>query len=170
MRIFTVLLLVSLQAMGQEIKVEFDKKHDFSKYKTFSFGESSVVTSSDQKQVGDATIDKWVRNGVTRELEFKGMTKVDSMADLVATYALINEPRLDIQAIGPAGMTPGSNDRTWSRNYTETTLIIDLNNHNNFLVWRVTGLADFTGRDAERTIDAIVVRGLKKFPKKGKKK
>jgi hypothetical protein len=171
MRMLTVtILFISLQTLGQEIKVEYDKKHDFSRYKTFSFGESRVVTSSEQKQVSDATIDKWIRGGVTRELEYKGMKRVDSLADLLVTYALINEPRSDAQAIGPLGMTPGSNDRTWSRNYTETTLIIDLNNHGNFLVWRVTGLADVTGRDAERAIDAIIVRGMKKFPRRGKKK
>jgi len=170
MRILTVLLLVGLQAMGQEIKVEYDKKHDFSKYKTFSFGESQVVTPPDQKQISDATFDKWIKNGVTRELEFKGMKRVDTLADLVVTYAVGTMPRLDIQAIGPAGMTPGSNDRTWSRNYTQTSLIIDLNTHNNYLAWRVNAVADVIGRDAERTIDAIIVRGLKKFPKKPKKK
>ncbi|MBS1507930.1 MAG: DUF4136 domain-containing protein [Bacteroidetes bacterium] len=164
------LLLISLRAVGQEIKVEFDKKHDVSRYKTFKFGESKVVTTNDDKQVTNATIDKWIRKGIKRELEYKGLTEVDSTADLLVTYALVSSPRLDIQAIGPAGMTPGSNDRTWSRDYTETSLIIDLNNKSNFLVWRINANADVMGSSAERTIDLIVVKGFKKFRKAAKKK
>lgn len=155
-------------ASAQEIKIEYDKKHDFSKYKTFSFGESQVVTPADQKQVNDATIDKWIKAGVTRELEFKGLKRVDSLADLVVTYVIGTMERSDAQAIGPLGMTPGSNDRTWSRDYKQTSFIIDLNNRSNYLVWRINAVADVVGADAERTIDMVVVRGFKKFGKKKK--
>jgi hypothetical protein len=168
--IIGLLLLLSLNALGQEINIEYDKKHDFSKYKTFSFGESQVVTPPDQKQISDVTLDKWIKSGVTRELEFKGLKRVDSLADLVITYAIGTMARSDAQAIGPLGMTPGSNDRTWSRNYKQTSLIIDLNDRKNFLVWRINSVADVIGADAERTIDMIVVRGFKKFGKSGKKK
>src|SRR6516162_8566557 len=106
MRFFTTaLLLVNLCASAQGIKIEYDKKHDFSKYKTFSFGESQVITPPDQKQVSDATVDTWVKNGVTRELEFKGLKRVDSLADLVVTYVIGTMERSDAQSIGPLGMT-----------------------------------------------------------------
>src|SRR6478736_2685609 len=127
MRFFTIaLMLLSICASAQEIKIECDKKHDFSKYKTFRFGESQVVTPADQKQVSDATIDKWVRTGVFRKLEFKGLNGVDSVADLVVTYVIGTMTRSDAQAIGPLGMTPGSDDRTWKRDYKQTSFIIDL--------------------------------------------
>jgi hypothetical protein len=171
MRFFTLLLIfISLRAVGQEIKVEYDKKHDLSHYRTFSFGESKVVTSSEDKEVSDATISMWIRKGVKRELEYKGLTAVDSAADLIITYAMFASPRLDIQPIGPAGMTPGSNDRTWTRNYTSTTLVIDMNNKSNFLVWRINATADVMGASTERTVDQIVVRGFKKFSRVPKKK
>ncbi len=100
MRFLTILLLlINFCAFAQEIKIEYDKKHDFSKYKTFTFGESQVVTPADQKQVSDATIDKWVKAGVTRELEFKGLKRVDSLADLVVTYVIGTMARSDAQAI-----------------------------------------------------------------------
>jgi hypothetical protein len=79
-------------------------------------------------------------------------------------------PRSDVQAIGPLGQTPGSNATTWSRDYNQTSLIIDLNNKNNFLVWRINAVADVVGTDGERTIDLIVERGFKKFGKAVKKK
>jgi hypothetical protein len=171
MRILTAFLFcLSFHASSQEINVEYDKHHDFSKYKTFSFGESQVVTPEDQKLLSDATLDKWIKSGVTRELEYKGLKPADSLADLVITYMIGTMARSDAQPVGPLGMTPGSNDRTWSRNYRQTSLIIDLNNRNNFLVWRINAVADVIGADAERAIDLIVVKGFKKFKKSVKKK
>ncbi len=160
-----LLLLMSFCASAQEIKIEYDKKHDFSKYKTFNFGESQVVTPADQKLVSDATIDQWVRKGTTRELEYKGLKRVDSVADLVVTYVIGTMERSDAQAIGPLGMTPGSNDRTWSRDYKQTSVIIDLNDRSKYLAWRVNAVADVIGTDAERTIDMVIVKGLKKYPR-----
>ena len=164
-----LLSLLSLCASAQEIKVEYDKKHDFSKYKTFRFGESQVVTPADQKQVSDATIDKWVKAGVVRELQSKGLKQVDSLADLVVTYVIGTMARSDAQAIGPLGMTPGSDDRTWKRDYKQTSFIIDLNDRSNYLAWRINAVADVIGTDAERTIDMVLVRGFKKFGKVKKK-
>ncbi|HTH56959.1 MAG TPA: DUF4136 domain-containing protein [Cyclobacteriaceae bacterium] len=170
MRILPVLLLaVSTHVFGQGIKVEYDKKHDVSKYKTFSFGESQVITPPDQKKVSDATIDKWIKNGVRRELEFKGLQWVDNGGDLTVTYAVGTMSRSDVQAIGPLGQTPGSSATTWSRDYNQTSLIMDLNNKNNFLVWRINAVADVI-TDGERTVDLIVERGFKKFGKAAKKK
>lgn len=166
MKLFTIVLFaLSFCASAQEIKIEYNKKHDCSKYKTFAFGESQVVTPADQKQVSDATIDKWVKTGVIRELEYKGLKRVDSAADLLVTYVIGTMARSDAQAIGPLGMTPGSDDRTWSRDYKQTSLIIDLNNRSKYLVWRVNAVADVIGTDSERTIDMVIVRGLKKYPK-----
>ena len=150
--------------------MEYDKKHDFTKYKTFSFGESQVITPKDKKVVSDATIDQWVKNGVTRELEHKGLKRVDGSADVVVSYAVGTMPRSDMQPLGPLGQTPGSDATTWSRDYNQTSLIIDLNTKNNFLVWRINAVADVVGAEGERTIDMIVERGFKKFAKHGKKK
>jgi hypothetical protein len=172
MRTF-LLFLILFSAFGlsaQNIKAEFDKTHDFSKYKTFRFGESQIITPSDQKQVPDATLDKWIKNGVTRELESKGLKRADAEADLVVTYAVGATARIDSSPIGPLGQTPGSSDRVFTRNYQEMDLIIDLNNRSNFLVWRINSSVQMTSTDAERTIDLIVEKGFKKLGKLLKKK
>src|SRR5258706_2883943 len=165
-----LLVFLSYSLAAQEINVEYDKQHDFSKYKSFSFGESQVMTPPYQKLVSDATIDSWIKTGVTRELEYNGLKRVDTLANLVVTYAIGTMSRSDAQAIGPLGMTPGSSDRTWSRDYKQTSLIIDLNDRSNYLAWRVNAVADVIGTDAERTIDMVIVRGFKKFGKAMKKK
>ncbi|MGC4023139.1 MAG: DUF4136 domain-containing protein [Cyclobacteriaceae bacterium] len=169
MRLIIFFLLFSSVVGAQGIKVEYDKKHDFSKYKTFSFGESQVITPDDQKQVSDAVIDKWIKNAVTRELEFKGLKRVDANADLIATYAVGTASRMDMQPIGPLGQTPGSNATTWTRNYQQTSLIIDLNRGSD-LIWRINSVASMGTNEAEGAIDAIVERGFKKFGKALKKK
>ena len=170
MKLLTILVFfISATAYCQEIKVEYDKKHDFTKYKTFSFGESQIITPQDKKQVSDVTLDKWIKNGITRELEFKGLKRVDGPADLMVTYAAGTMPRSDTQAVGPLGQTPGSTATTWSRNYNQTSLIIDLNSKSN-LVWRINAVVDVVGAEGERTIDMIVERGFKKFAKPLKKK
>src|SRR5882724_9821637 len=163
MRLLVLFLIFSSIVRAQGIKVEYDKKHDFSKYKTFSFGESQVITPAEQKQVSDVTIDKWIKNGVTRELVFKGLKQVDANADLIVTYVITTMSRSDMQPIGPLGQTPGSNATSWSRNYQLTSLIIDLNDHKNTLVWRINADGDMTSNDSERTIDLVVERGFKKF-------
>ncbi|MBS1557784.1 MAG: DUF4136 domain-containing protein [Bacteroidetes bacterium] len=165
-----VFLFAPLIGFSQEIKIEYDKKHDFTQYKTFSFGESQISIPSDRKGLNKASIEKWIRSGVIRELEFKGLKKVDSLADLIVSYVMITEQRYDVQQLGPAGMSPNSSDRTWSRNYNENTLVIDLNDRKNNLVWRINAVDDIAEKEAERTIDLIVVKGFKKFAKASRKK
>lgn len=165
-----ILLLMYLNTRGQEIKVEYSKKTDFSKYKTFCFGEGLVVAQSTLRQVSDVTFSNWIINGVVKEFEKKNMTQVDSLGDVEITYALIRTAQLDVETTGPLGMTPGSNDRTWSRNFTESTLIIDVNDRSNLLIWRVKANFDVSGPNSESTIDAIVGRGFKKFRRIKKKK
>ncbi|MCX8490013.1 MAG: DUF4136 domain-containing protein [Cyclobacteriaceae bacterium] len=79
-------LLVSMEAWGQSIEVEYDKKRDFTIYKTFRFGESQITTPADQKQVKDEVLNEWIIRGITREFEQKGLTISDSLADLVVSY------------------------------------------------------------------------------------
>lgn len=170
MRLTILFLLFSSLVCAQGIKIEYDKKHDFTQYKTFSFGESQVTTPPDQKVVSDAALDKWIKNGVTRELEHKGLKRVDSAADLIVTYAIGTMARTDMEPIGPLGQTPGSTATSWSRDYKQTSLIIDMNDRTNFLVWRINSVADITSTVAETTIDMIVEKGFKKFGKPVKKK
>lgn len=155
---------------GQEFKVDYDKKRDFAKYKTFRFGETEIITPKDQRQANENDFQKWVKNAVAIELESKGLQQVDSAADLVVSFAIGSLARSDAGNVGPMGMTPGSTERTYLRDYRQGSLIIDLNDQGNFLVWRVSATSDFTGPSAERMIDQIVQKGFKPYPKPGKSK
>ncbi len=155
---------------AQEIKVEYDKDRDFSKYKTFSFGEGEIITPKDQKLVSDATVHKWIKTAIGRELEMKGLQQVDSAADLVVSYAAGTLARSDAGNVGPLGMTPGSTDRTYIRDYQQGSLVIDLNDKSNMLVLRINSTTNMIGDDGERMVDQIVEKGFRKFGRPVKKK
>ncbi|HCZ37070.1 MAG TPA: hypothetical protein DHV26_14210 [Cytophagales bacterium] len=173
MRYFLFLVAATLcitPAFAQEIKVEFDKNHDFSQYKTFRFGEAEVITPKDQKQVSDEEIKRWIVKAITTELSLKGLKQVDSASDLVVSYVVGTLSRSAMGNVGPMGMAPGSNERTYIRDYQQGSLIIDLNDSKNFLLWRINSTTNMSSAGGERLIDQIVQRGFKQFGKPVKKK
>lgn len=172
--LLTLFILISFSAIGQEIKAEFDKNHDLTKYKTFSFGEGEILTPKDQRKVSDATLHRWIKSAIVRELELKGLKNVEADADLVVSYAIGTLSRSTTQSTGPAVIAPGM-DATNQRIYDfqQTSLVIDLNNKQNYLVWRVNSTTNMSATDGSATIDQVVEKGFRKYsmkPKKEKKK
>ena len=168
---FIISLTLAFISQGQTIDVEYDKNKDFSHYKTFKFGESQIMTPDDQKQVSNETLNKWIVNGVTRELELKGLRKTDSVADLIVTYAAGTLARTDTEQLGPLQLTPGANpSRSFTHEYRQESLIIDLNDHSNNLIWRVNSTTNMTSAEAEGMVDDIIEKGFKKFAKPAKRK
>ncbi len=170
--IFFALLVGFSTGWSQEIKVDFDNHRDYTQYKTFRFGEGEIITPKDQQQVNEKDVHKWIKTAVTLELEMKGLHHVDTAADLVVSYAVGTLERSDAGNLGPMGLTPGSMERTYMRDYRQGSLIIDLNDTNDFRVWRIYSTSDMTGPAGERTVDQIVQKGFKQFakPVKVKKK
>ncbi len=157
-------------SFGQELKVEFDKNRDFSQYKTYRFGEGEIITPKDQQQTNEADIEKWIRNAISRELELRELVLVDSAADLVVSYVAGSLARSAAGDLGPMGLTPGSMDRTYIRDYRQGSLIIDLNDKSKLLVWRINATSDMSATGGERMIGQIVEKGFRKYPKPSKKK
>jgi hypothetical protein len=168
--ILFALLLRSSIGFGQELKVEFDKNRDFTQYKTYRFGEGEIITPKDQLQTNEKDIEKWIRNAISRELEMRELTLVDSAADLVISYVAGSLARSAAGDVGPMGMTPGSMDRTYIRDYRQGSLIIDLNDKSKLLVWRINATSDMSATGGERMIGQIVEKGFRKYPKPGKNK
>lgn len=155
---------------AQDIKVEYDKNHDFTQYKTFRFGEGEIITPKDQRLVSDEQLHAWVRNSVKNELELKGLKAVDSAADLTVSYAVGTMARSDAGNLGPMGLTPGSTERTYMNDYRQANLIIDLNDKKNLMVWRINSTTNMSVTDGEVLIQSIVQKGFQKFAKPVKQK
>ncbi|HRG78074.1 MAG TPA: DUF4136 domain-containing protein [Cyclobacteriaceae bacterium] len=164
------LLLSAYTAMGQEFKVEYDKDRDYTQYKTFRFGEGELTTPKDQQQVTAEQVDKWIKDSVTKELELRGLKQVDSAADLVVSYVVGTLSKSDAGSVGPMGLTPGSMDRNYSRDYRMGNLVIDMNDKRSLMVWRINATFEMSSASAQSLIDAVVQKGFKKYPKPAKKK
>jgi hypothetical protein len=170
--IFSLFLLGAYSVSGQEFKVEYDKSRDFAQYKTFRFGEGELITPKDQRQITAAQADKWIKDAMTHELELKGLKRNDSIADLVVSYVVGTLPKSDAGDVGPLGLTPGSMERTYMKDYRQGNLVIDLNDRSNIKIWRVNASMEMSTSNAERVISQVIQKGFKKYPKysSGKKK
>jgi len=156
---------------GQEFKVDYDKNRDFSQYKTFRFGEGELITPKDQRQLTPAQVDKWIQEVMTDELELKGLKRLDSVsADLVISYVVGTLAKSDAGDVGPLGMTPGSMDRTYLKDYRQANMVIDLNDKRGIKVWRVNATMEMTSDNGQKVISQVIQKGFKKYPKTAKDK
>jgi len=176
-KIWVVVLLVcvSAGAMGQSVNVERPKDVDYTQFKTFSFGGSEIITPKEERQVGDKTIHTWVRSAITKELTEKGLSQSDSVGDINVTYIIGSLDRSDSENLGPLGGAPGGDpSQVWSRDYQQNSFIIDLQDRQSKLVWRINAIANTNSQESQPMINKVVYEGFRKFSvqpsKKGRKK
>lgn len=175
MKIFSIILclVLSTHVFAQDVKIEFDKTKDYSFYKTFRFGESEIVTPKEKKQISDAALNKIIRDAIEKELGEKGIVRNDSSAELVVTYVAGIFEHSERQNLGPLGTAPGQSSQSWTNNYSQGELIIDINDiKSKKLIWRVNSQTNTSTPEAQSYIEQVVDKGLKKFAvkPKGKKK
>lgn len=161
------MILASVSAaMAQDIKVEYDKNKDFTVYKSFSLGEGEIITPKDQRKVSDEQVHKWVREAISEELTEKGLTQLDTLGDLTVSYIIGSLERSDLRSNTAGGIGAG----VVMNDYEQSSLVIDMNDRQNFLVWRINGVTSTTAPNANTIIDEVVAKGFKKFSIKPKKK
>ena len=153
-------------SFGQDIQAEYDKNRDFSIYKTFSIGEAEIITPKDQRKVDDQKLHKWVKDAIASELIDKGLTQTDSLGDLNVSYIIGSLERSNLESSGTGGIGAG----VVTRDYEQSSFVIDMNDRNNFLVWRVNGVTSTNSPNANTMIEEVVAKGFKKFSIKPKKK
>ncbi len=168
-----VVLTVTL-SVAQEVKVDYDKKHDFSVYRTFTILGGEIVTPEDQRQVPEATVKGWIRSAIARELTGKGLTEATESADLSLYYTAGTLQTSQMQDLGPLGYTAtptGEGSRTFGRQYASGTLAIDMkDNRLGRNVWKIYATGDVSSANGQRTIDQLVAAGFRKYSIKPKKK
>lgn len=164
--IFLLILTGSVHSFAQEVDVEFDKNRDLTVYKTFSIGEHEIITPKDQRKVSDEQIHKWVQTAIVSELKDKGLTHVDSLGDLRVSYIIGSLERSDLRSSETGGIGAG----VVTRDYEQSSFVIDMNDRQNFLVWRINGITSTSSPNASDMIQEVVAKGFKKFSIKPKKK
>ncbi len=148
-----VLLFVAVYSEGQEVHYNYDRGANFASYKTYRWVNLDGAAP-------DELIDQAIKRAIDEQLGQKGLTKVETEADLYIGYqAAVNlEKRVDLWStgMGPGGW--GWGDRT-IQGQTSTIpvgmLVVDLYDRaKKQLVWR---------GDASKSLD------LKKDPDKNYK-
>jgi hypothetical protein len=171
-----LLLAVSI-AFGQDVRYNFDKETDFSKFKTYKW-----VSMKDAPQLDDIT-DKQVKASLDAELAKKGLTKVDGdNADLLIGYQTAIGTEKEFTSYnsgwgygpgwgrggwyggGGGGMTTGQTSTIYTGQ-----LAVDMNDSaKHDLVWR--GVASKTidpkakPEKRQKNLDKAVAKLLKNYP------
>jgi Domain of unknown function (DUF4136) len=110
-------------AQGQKTSAAFDKNIDFSNYKTFAF---------DKAGARNPFVNMMIVEAIERELNARGLTKVNADPDLNVVYLAAIGPNLQVasvpfyQVVNPAysGMVGSAAMAMWD--VTTGTLVIDL--------------------------------------------
>ncbi len=168
-----VLLTLCTVAHAQKVKVEYDKKKDFSGFKTYSWVKREKYLRPMLAAV--------VIGAVDTQMKAKGIQQVDSNGDLVvAAYGAIDDdisiagmpdviyyfpPVYGYPWWGSAMYMPGSSNAIYVK---KGTLVVDLADpHSKLLQWRGIATADVNAQDKERALDTIekgVAKMFKQYP------
>lgn len=170
------LLLAFGNAFSQDVRYNFDKDTDFSRFKTYKW-----VSLKDAAKVNDI-VDKDIKAAIDKELTAKGLTKVDTdNADLYVGYQAAVGQEKQFTSYGTDwGYGPGWYRGGWYGPTSTTTtgqtstiyvgqLAIDMyDSANHHLVWR--GVASKTidpkakPDKQQENIQKAVNKLLKKYP------
>ncbi|HEY6971021.1 MAG TPA: DUF4136 domain-containing protein [Candidatus Angelobacter sp.] len=169
----TILAVLVFTVAGRafdDVQTDYDKKADFSHYRTYSW---------EKVQTSNPLWEQRIKDAVDAELQAKGLQKVDSGGDvaLMAVGATHNEqeyqtfytglgPRWWWRGFGPVDTT------TTVQTYRIGTLVLDMYDaQNHRLIWRGTAsdmLSDKPSKN-EKKLDKTIAKMFDKFPPKGNK-
>jgi len=154
-------------ARAQDVRYNFDKDTDFSKFKTYKW-----VTIKDAQKVDDIT-DKQIKDAIDSVLVTKGLEKTTSDdADLYIGYQASIDQERQWNAYGTGGLRWGGGmaNATTSK-ISVGTLVLDMYDPaNKQLVWtgRVTKTLDPNANQEkkQKNLDKAMQKLLKNFPPK----
>jgi hypothetical protein len=178
---FSLMLLATGTLFAQDVRYNFDKNTDFSKFKTYRW-----VSIKDASKVDDLT-DRQIKDTIDSELAKKGLTKVDTEnADLYVAYqaAIGTEKQFTSYnsdwGYGPGwyrggwyGPTGGMTTGQTSTIYTGQLALDMYDSANKDLVWR--GIASKTldtkakPEKRQKNLQKAMAKLLKNYPPRSKK-
>ena len=181
-----VLIMLSGSLVNAQVKSEYDKTVDFTKFKTFTF--KGWQKDSD-KQI-DEIDKKRVEDAFKAELDSRGITSDDVNPDLSITLFIVIEEKTSISSydeyqgglgydagrgwgLGYRGMGTGSANTTFTEeDYKEGTLVISFyDEQSKELIFQGTFNSKINDNPEKRdkTIPKTVGKIMKKYPVKAKK-
>lgn len=165
---FLLVLALGLQSCSPfSVKTDYSERTDFTKMKTY-------LIRSEELKMNDIDKER-ILNEVSRNLKSKGMTpssSPDVIVNVIAYHKKINSVTCSPGGFygwgGPYGWGVGMN-RTWNRNYTEGTLLIDIiDARTRKLIWQgeVSGINVDNRNSKVKEIPMVVDAIFSKYPPK----
>lgn len=179
-----MLLLFAGIASQAQIRIDFDKNVDFTKYKTFRFEPGIVIRQVGVKDPATEFASKYIGEAITKLLVTKGLAPSSEHADLVITFLAGAREKTQIQNYTNSygyypytpfyryGMAawwgPRWND-FWTRNYEEGTVIFDVYDAKKpELIWRSYAVSAINNYNEKKFAQREVTKSFKQFPPKSK--
>jgi Domain of unknown function (DUF4136) len=185
--LFLVLVPVLVRA---EVRVDFDRHKDFSRYRTVSVEVGELVRADGSVDEQNTLDENRLRAAVTNELLARGIESSDMDTHLIVRISGRETERTEILSSGwntypsywywrrgywrrPYGFwaSPGRwgypyHGDVWSRRYLEGSLLIDvIERETGALVYRAQ-VTQEVGKDRDKQIAKAVDKAFKKFPVK----
>jgi hypothetical protein len=166
--IWLVFLLFAYPALGQSVKVKFDKTVDFSKYKTYTWAEGM--------RAKNPIVDQQIVALIEQQLAAKGLTKAEANGDLQVLYVAATDLDLQITGINWNNATYASGSiyrMPPPMDVRKGMLVIDLmDKKTERYIWRATAKKTLThapsgdmAGDAKR-VEGLIKRTVEKMFKK----
>jgi len=168
---FGIAMLFATASFAQQVKTDYDRNADFSRYKTYSW---------EKVQTQDPLWVDRIKEAVNAALTAKGWTPVESGGDvaILAIETTQNQPTLNTFYDGFGGGWRwggfgGFGDATTTvENYKVGTLVVDLfDAHTKALIWRGSSSDTLSGKSDKniKNLDKGVERMFDHFPSDAKK-
>jgi hypothetical protein len=182
------LLVLPAAATAGDVRVDFNRNHDFAKYKSFQLEIGPLVRS-------DGLLDEWntlaenrLRQAIGRALEIRGLSSADAGADLIVHVSGRDTERTAIVSSGfgyggfgyrrfaywrrhgywrPYGYWGGPFwGDVWTRQYLEGSLTVDVIDRDAGRVVYRAQVVDEVGKNLDKHITKMIDKAFKKFPVK----
>ncbi|HEY9046607.1 MAG TPA: DUF4136 domain-containing protein [Ohtaekwangia sp.] len=149
---------------------------DLTTYETFTVVKGEVITPEDEQKVNEEELFQKMKNAIATELEAKGYKYVnDSTAQLIVSYVTGSFKQTNSENLGPLGSSPAATpadvdqSRSWSRDFREGILEIEVSSRTRRELWKVSGTLT-TDTSDPKIIDGSVYKALRKFPNRNRKR
>jgi hypothetical protein len=182
MLISSVVVLFPVAALAADVRVDFDRHKDFSKYRTFNVEIGPLFRADGAVDEQNTLAENRLRMAVNHELLARGIESTDIRPQLIIRISGREAERSQIISTGWSGY-PRYWSRRWgywrpygfwgdyygdvyTRRYLEGSLTIDvIERETGALVYRAQ-VTDEVGKDRDKQIVKAVDQAFKKFPVK----
>src|SRR5258708_2472159 len=180
-KLFIVALMLGAFGAQSQVHIDFDKKVDFTKYRTFKFEPGKVVRKLGLQDTTSTFMNQYIAEAITKKLTSNGLIRTGKTPDLVITYVAgakekqemensMSSPgfySLQSRFYGRGGWWGPQWNTFWVNRYEQGTIIIDVYDaKRDQLIWRAYAVSPINNYNEQKFVNKEIAKSFKKFPPK----